>query len=132
MPEGGRARIALINDDTTFLSLMRDLLGSSEGYEVLVCKEGNQAYEFVKEHQPDLVLLDIRMGGEESGWTILELITLDPKTRAIHVIVCSAAISELQEHEPLLQRLRVTVLPKPFDLDMLLEKIEAGLTKRRA
>jgi CheY-like chemotaxis protein len=131
MPQNGRARVALINDDTTFLELMRDLLGSIEGYEVLICKESTSAYEFVKEHQPDLVLLDIRMGGEETGWTILELITLDPKTGSIPVIVCSAAIHELQAHEPLLGRLGVEVLPKPFDLDMLLEKVTAALARRR-
>jgi CheY-like chemotaxis protein len=125
----GRTRIALINDDTTFLELMRDLLQELEGYEVVVCKEGDRAYEFVKQHRPDLVLLDIRMGGEEIGWTVLELLTLDPQTRPIPLIVCSAAISELQAHEPLLRRYGVDVLPKPFDLDALLEKVEQALGK---
>ena len=39
---GSRARIVLINDDTTFLDLMRDLLQEVEGYEVLICKEGDR------------------------------------------------------------------------------------------
>lgn len=29
----------LINDDTAFLELMRDLLDAEEGYEVSICKE---------------------------------------------------------------------------------------------
>ena len=123
-----RARIALINDDTTFLGLMQELLESIEGHEVLVCKESDQAYEFVKQQQPDLVLLDIRMGHQETGWTILELLTLDPATRPIPLIVCSAAITELQAHEPLLRKFAIDVLPKPFDLDVLLEKVQAGLS----
>jgi CheY-like chemotaxis protein len=127
MAEAARPRIALINDDLPFLALMQDLLGSIEGYEVLVCKEGAQAYEFVKQHRPDLVLLDIRMGGEQIGWAILELLTLDPTTRPIPLIVCSAAIHDLRAHEPLLQRYGVAILPKPFDLDDLLAKIQAGL-----
>jgi CheY-like chemotaxis protein len=123
------ARIALINDDTAFLELMHDLLKSIEGYDVLICKESNDAYGFVKKEHPDLVLLDIRMGGEERGWTILELLTLDPTTRPIPVIVCSAAVRQLQEHQPLLDKFGIDVLPKPFDLDVLLEKVSGGLTR---
>jgi DNA-binding response OmpR family regulator len=126
-----RARIALINDDTTYLQLMHDLLATEEGYEVLICKESSNAYAFVKEQRPDLVLLDIRMGGEETGWNILELLTLDPETQPIPLIVCSAAVDSLRDHEPLLQQHAVGVLPKPFDLDALLEKIRAALRQRK-
>jgi CheY-like chemotaxis protein len=129
--DGPRARIALINDDTIFLELMRDLLQGMEGHEVLLCKEGDRAYAFVKEHRPDLIVLDIRMGGEEVGWTLLELLTLDPDTRPIPLIACSAAIRELQDHEPLLQRLGVDVLPKPFDLEILIEKVQAAVARGR-
>ena len=125
----GRVRIALINDDTTFLELMQELLEANEGYEVLVCKQWDGAYRFVKEAQPDPVLLDIVMQGEEQGWKILELLTLDPSTRPIPVIVCSAAIRSLQDHEPLLRRYGVAVLPKPFDLDALLEKVRTTLAE---
>jgi DNA-binding response OmpR family regulator len=43
------------------------------------------------------------------------------------MIVCSAAI-----HDRLLTEYGIDVLPKPFDLDALLQKVEAGLTKGRA
>jgi CheY-like chemotaxis protein len=127
MAEAARSRIAVINDDVPFLALMEELLQSIEGYEVLICTEGDRAYEFVKQRRPDLVILDIRMGGEEIGWTVLELLTLDPATRPIPLIVCSAAVQDLQAHEPLLQRYGVAVLPKPFDLEALLEQVRAGL-----
>jgi CheY-like chemotaxis protein len=98
----GKPRIAVINDDTAFLDLMEELLEKDEGYDVSVCKEADSAYRFVKEQHPDLVILDIRVGHEENGWQILELLTLDPDTRPIPVIVCSAALHSLAEHEPLL------------------------------
>jgi DNA-binding NtrC family response regulator len=122
-----RARIAVINDDTVFLDLMRDLLEEEADYEVLICKEWDGAYEFVKNHQPDLVIQDITIGGEEHGWTILNLLTLDPKTRPIPTIVCSAAIQSLHEHQDWLTRYGICALPKPFDLDTLLETIERML-----
>jgi DNA-binding NtrC family response regulator len=122
-----RARIAVINDDTAFLDLMRDLLETEENYEVLVCKEWKGAYEFVKREKPNLAILDIRIGGEEHGWTILNLLTLDPETRPMPMIVCSAAIQSLHEHQDMLSRFGIRALPKPFDLDMLLSTIEQTL-----
>jgi DNA-binding response OmpR family regulator len=128
---GAPRRIAVINDDTLFLDLMHDLLELSEGYQVSTCKEADQSYEFIKELRPDLVILDIRIGHQETGWTILELLTLDPQTRPIPVIVCSAAITDLQAHQPMLDALGVDVLAKPFDLEMLLDKITAALSRGR-
>ena len=119
--------IVVINDDTDFLTLMSDLLSEIEGYEVLICREGNHAYQFVKEHRPDLVILDIRIDGQEAGWAILECLTLDPQTRPIPLIVCSAAIRDLQDHQSMLDHYGIDVLPKPFDLDALLEKVTQAL-----
>lgn len=123
------ARIMVINDDTDFLTLMSELLTEVEGYDVLVCREGNKAYQFVKEQQPELVILDIRIEGQETGWTILECLTLDPSTNPIPVIVCSAAIRELKAHQELLDQHGIDVLTKPFDLDTLLEKVAEGLDR---
>ena len=122
-----RARIAVINDDTAFLDLMRDLLENEENYDVLICKEWDNAYQFVKDEHPDLVILDIRIGGEEHGWTILNLLTLDPTTHHIPAIVCSAAIQSLHEHQEMLSKLGIRALAKPFDLEMLLSAIEESL-----
>jgi CheY-like chemotaxis protein len=120
-------RITVINDDTPFLSLMQQLLADSEGYDVVTRKEWDGAYEFVKEVRPDLVILDIRIGGEERGWQILQMLTLDPETLPLPVIVCSAAVDELQEHQALLDKYGVRALPKPFDLDDLLATVSMAL-----
>jgi CheY-like chemotaxis protein len=126
----GRARIAVINDDTAFLDLMRELLEEEGNYEVLICREWDRAYQFVKDEQPDLVIQDIRIGGEEHGWTILNLLTLDPETAPIPTIVCSAAIQSLHEHQDLLSKYGIHALPKPFDLETLLEVVHGMLAER--
>ncbi len=132
MTDRQQARIVVVNDDTAFLTLMHDLLADVEGYRVGICREGDRAYEFVKEQQPDLVILDIRIDGADAGWAILECLTLDPATRPIPLIVCSAAIRELQDHQPLLARYGIDVLPKPFDLDALLRTVAGMLAARAA
>ena len=125
-----RATIAVVNNDTAFLELMGELLGG-EGYRTLICKEGDKAYALVKERQPDLVVLDVRLDHPESGWTILELLRLDPATARIPVIVCSADGRFLREKAASLSDLDCDVLEKPFDLDMLLAKVGAALATRR-
>ena len=122
-----KKRITVINDDTVFLDLMRDLLEQEAPYEVQICKEWDSAYAFVRDEPPDLVIQDITIGGEERGWTILNLLTLDPRTRPIPIIVCSAAVQSLHAHQEWLERYGIRALPKPFDLDTLLETIEEML-----
>jgi DNA-binding NtrC family response regulator len=117
----------VINDDTPFLELMEALLEGEEGYEVHVRKEWNNAYEYVKEMRPDLVILDIVMGSEERGWNILNLLTLDPETRGIPVVVCSAAVQSLRQHTPMMERHGISALAKPFDLEQLLAAVEQML-----
>jgi CheY-like chemotaxis protein len=77
--------------------------------------------------QPDLIILDIRLEHAETGWTVLECLRLDPKTTTIPVIVCSADSAFLREKALSLQQLRCDILEKPFDLDMLLEKVARSL-----
>jgi len=125
-PSRAHPLIAVINDDRDFLDLLEQLL-EEEGYEVVLRREWDGAYGFVKEIRPDLVLLDIVLGREERGWTILELLTLDPATRPIPVIVCTAALRSLQDHEQLLRQYGVYSLPKPFDLDALLALVQGAL-----
>ena len=46
------ACIAVINDDTAFLDLMRDLLETDGGYEAVICREWEDAHAFVKDQRP--------------------------------------------------------------------------------
>jgi DNA-binding response OmpR family regulator len=56
----------VINDDTPFLELMQALL-TDDGYAVQLCREWSDAHRFVRQVQPDRVIVDIAMGGEERG-----------------------------------------------------------------
>lgn len=123
-----RPRIVLINDDDAFLDLMEALLEEDGRYEVATCRQWEQAHAFVKEQRPDLVVLDIVIGpGEERGWTILSMLTLDPATLPIPIIVCSAAIDSLRDHQEFLDANGIRVLHKPFDLGRLQAAIEDSL-----
>lgn len=119
-----KSLVAVVNDDTLFLELMHDLL-TQEGYRAVIWKEGDKAYDMIKEHRPVLVILDIRMEHPDTGWMVLELMRLDPETAHIPVIICSADTSRIRAKEAYLREKGCAVLEKPFLLEDLLEKVQA-------
>jgi CheY-like chemotaxis protein len=125
-------RIAVIDDDAVFVELMHDLLATGEGYHVVSNPNWVQGYEFVKQHRPDLVILDLMMGREQTGWAVLELLREDPSTARIPVILCSAAEPSLRQHA---KRVGgngpVEAVSKPFDVDHLLGVISKLLGQRK-
>jgi CheY-like chemotaxis protein len=123
---GDQKHIVVANDDALLLGLMDDLL-SEEGYRVTLIRESRKAYQLVRDLQPDLAILDIRMGNEVTGFELVELLTLDPTTRRIPLLVASADSRALQEHQAQLAHHNIPVLAKPFDLEDLLLVIRERL-----
>jgi len=113
-----RPRILVINDDTAFLQLMEQLL-DDDGYEAEALKSTHKALEHIKERRPALIVLDVRINNEEAGLLLLDLITLDPETRAIPVIIASANLQALAGREEELEAKGIYVIAKPFDIDDL-------------
>jgi DNA-binding response OmpR family regulator len=124
-------RIAVVNDDTTFLDMMAAVL-QERGWQTDIYRESRNAFEGLKRNPPDAIVLDIRMESPETGWTLLELITLDRELHTVPVIVCSAALMDLRAHEALLQQYGIAVLPKPFDIATLYASVEQALNSRPA
>lgn len=96
----------------------------AEGYEI---RASADAFGDIKHLNADLVILDLFLHGDNVGWQQLDILTLDPATRAIPVIICSAAIASLAFARPKLAMLDVAVVEKPFDLEQLSAAVSAAL-----
>ncbi|MDQ6858339.1 MAG: response regulator [Chloroflexota bacterium] len=119
-------RIVLIeDDDDTRLAMVAAL--EADGYTV---EASADAFGDIRRRKPDLVILDLFLHGESAGWQQLDILTLDPATRGIPVIICSAAIASLGSAREKLALLDVAVLEKPFDLEELSAAVEAALAAR--
>jgi two-component system response regulator MtrA len=55
----------LIVDDDAALAEMLTIVLRNEGFEPLVCPTGDRALAMVREHRPDLVLLDLMLPGKD-------------------------------------------------------------------
>ena len=116
-------RIVLIEDDADTRLTMAAALEAS-GYEV---KASADASGDIKHAKADLVILDLFLHGESTGWQQLDILTLDPATRGIPVIICSAALASLGSARAKLAAVDVAVLEKPFDLEQLDAAVAAAL-----
>lgn len=120
-------KIAIVNDDVDFIETMRMLLVEIGNFEAIVIHEGEKAYQRLKKESPNLIILDVRMDSPHRGWSILDLLRLDPETKNIPVIVCTA--STLGEDKTnWLKKHKIEVLYKPFDIKELLDIINITLT----
>jgi DNA-binding response OmpR family regulator len=116
-------RVVIVDDDPDFTHLVGELL-REQGYDVSSCADDREALECVVDAAADLVLLDLRMTSKESGWRVLEMLANDPRTRAIPVIISSAALDDLNNRATELAARGIETLAKPFDIDDLLMMIE--------
>jgi CheY-like chemotaxis protein len=120
-----KGRIAVIDDDAVFVDLMHDLLAVGEGYDVVTAPHWLHSVEFVREAQPDLIILDLMLGRNTTGWGVLQLLREDPRMACIPVILCSAAAPALRPCDaPRVGHGPLVTVAKPFDVDDLLSVVE--------
>jgi CheY-like chemotaxis protein len=125
-------RILVVDDRNELLHLMRRVL-EDEQYQVAILQDGKDAYTHVKNQLPDLLILDLKLG-DISGQDVLKQVKNDSITADIPVIVYTAAVLEAEEVSQLIeydtQLYRgVFLLRKPFELHVLLDKVEELLAK---
>ncbi len=118
-----KKRIAIVNDDVDFIDAMKMLLSEMGDYEVFVIHEGEKAYHRLKKESPDLIILDIRMDSPQRGWSILDLLRLDPQTKDIPVIICTAATLD-EDKTNWLKKHKIEALYKPFEINDLLTLVK--------
>ncbi len=120
------ARIMVINDTQEILDLFDDLL-SDEGYEVVLYSQAIQDMSEIERIKPDLIIIDYIFGGEKTGWQIVQKLRMRRSTAKIPLIICTAAIREVREIEGFLRMKGISLVPKPFDIEDLLEAVKTTL-----
>jgi CheY-like chemotaxis protein len=120
-----KKHVTVVNDHPEFLALMAEFLGE-EGYEVTVIPKHQGAFEQIKASQPDIVICDLVFDNMPAGWALLDMLYLDPATREIPLILCSAATRQVQEASASFAGKGIIWLEKPFELETLLDLL-AGI-----
>lgn len=81
-------RLLIAEDDLSLVDIYK-MRFQAEGFEVLDAGDGERALGIIKQHKPDLVLLDLMMP-IMSGMKMLEVLRKDPDVKDTKVVVLSA------------------------------------------
>jgi CheY-like chemotaxis protein len=119
--------VAIVDDDAD----IREAIGAAledHGYSTIEASNGREALEMLQraEPKPDLVLLDLMMPMMD-GWQLQRRLREEPELAVIPIVIMTAhagfvrAARSAQPETP--------VLPKPLDLDHLLETVETYCDK---
>ncbi len=112
-------RILLVDDDAEIVESLRLAL-ESNGYEVLVARDGNQGLALTERENPDLVILDMMMP-KRSGFLVLEKMR---RTRQEPLRVIMITANEGSRHKAYAEMLGVDdYIRKPFPMDRLIESV---------
>ena len=117
-------KILIMDDEPTIADLLTEALADA-GYETYMTTQSLRFYDAVREHQPDLVLLDIMMPYLD-GRDELKLMTMGID-RQIPAIVVTAFLGAANEEQELREAGVVHIVYKPFDLDKLVELVRTTI-----
>ena len=119
-----QSRILIIDDTPETLRLLSSTL-IDQGYAVDQLPNGTSALDYVRCHQPDLILLDVMMPGID-GYEVCERLKLDSRTCQIPVLFLSA-IGDSPNKVRAFELGGVDYVTKPFQLEEVLARVEYQL-----
>jgi len=125
---GASYTVLYIEDNLSNYRLIERTLGRQAGITLMTAMQGGLGVELAREHQPDLILLDLHLP-DMAGEDVLLRLQDDPRTRDVPVVVISADATPRQIQQ-LLARGARNYLTKPLELPQFLKVVDGLLTQR--
>lgn len=112
--------ILVVDDEPGIRLYLKRLLGNA-GFDVRTAADGNEAVASIAAEPPDLVILDVMVGGRD-GYEICETVKQDPARAAIKILMLSAKSRPI-EIEKGMALGADAYLTKPFSMDELRDMV---------
>lgn len=121
-------KILVVDDEPDVVRILSKSL-MLNGYEVITANDGLECLAKAENELPDLILLDNVMPNMD-GQTVLAKLKASRKTEGIPVIMVTALADE-KNNTGAQKGGAMEYVVKPFDYDVLLEKITQALKSKR-
>lgn len=115
-------KILIADDEPDIVEIVKFNL-EAEGFEVTTAKNGNEAIDAAKKHQPDLIILDVMMP-YKNGIEVCNILRLQPQFSKTLIIFLSALNDETTEIKGL-ETGADDYLTKPISPKILVSKVNA-------
>ncbi len=112
-------------DDAMFMRTMLRRILEPEGFEVVEAEDGAHGVEAYKEHQPDVVLMDVTMPNMDGIEATRAIKAVDPNAR---IIICSALGQEATVIKAT-EAGACDYVTKPFQPQQVLEAVKRVLSE---
>ncbi len=117
------AVVLVVDDDAAVQSLLANVLQLVPGVNTFSASDEEECLDFARKVRPDLILLDIELGGV-SGLRLARFLRADPLTGSVPII----AVTTLPEIGPFLANFDGTIV-RPFQIDELVAKVKLLLRR---
>jgi len=120
----------LIADDEPNILVSLEFLMQREGHQVLLARDGQEAWAMIRQHRPALVLLDVMMPGK-TGFEVCQAVRADESLAATRILLLTAKGRETD----VAQGLGVgadAYMTKPFSTQELAARVRSLLAQERA
>ena len=118
----------VVDDEEDLLSLLEYNL-EQEGFEVVLARDGVEAIEQTRKHEPDLIILDVMMP-KMNGIEVCERLRKDAHLRTIPIMMLTARTEEEDKVEGLDVGADI-YLGKPVSVSVIVSQTEALLRSAR-
>lgn len=118
------ARVLVVDDDVALAEMIGIVLGS-EGYQVSYCHDGAAAVDTFRQHDPDLILLDVMLPGSNG----IEICTKIRAESDVPIVMLTAR-SDTSDVVAGLEAGADDYVPKPFKPKELVARVKARLRGR--
>lgn len=118
--------ILIVEDDVSIRRLVRTVL-LRQGYKVDLAADGMEAISKLGLADYDVIILDLMMPNMD-GFSFLTAMARNTPERLKRVIITSAASPSIINEK--LKGIPFDLLPKPFDIEELLSRVRACVTKQ--
>jgi len=114
-------KVLLVDDEIEFVNTLSNRLGM-RGIRTDVVHDGEQALEYVRKQEPDVIVLDLKMPGMYGMEVLRRLSKTNPN---IQVVILTGHGTDRDEQEA--QRLKAfDYLTKPADIETLADRIKGA------
>lgn len=120
-------KVLVIDDEVGFTKLLKMNLEKSREFEARIENNSMKALETARDFGPDVILLDVVMPGLDGGDVMAQL-QADSTLQSVPVIMLTALVSPGEtSQDAVAQSGSVTVLPKPVNLDKLIQCLKEAM-----
>ena len=124
---GAERTVLYVEDNLATVALVESIFALRPNVRLMTAMQGGLAVELAREHQPDLIVLDLHLP-DLNGDEVIDRLRQDPRTAETPVVIYSADATDRQVRR-LLDAGAVDYLTKPAKVTDFLDMVDAVLGK---